>query len=140
MLKPLATISCLSLVSRTLAFMQPTLLAAILLAVTLNGCAHAAKDASPAEERAATAQPPMRVIVYFSRTPAADSKQLAAVISEACRCHPVFFRQYSDNALIYELGLPQNNTFAAFEKAMLSGGVSLGIRAVEQDLLMQPQR
>ena len=138
MLKPLATISTLA--SRTLAFMQPALLASILLAVTLNGCAHAAKDAPPTKGRAAAVQPPMRVIIYFSRSHAADSKQLAAVISEACRCRPVFFRQYGDNALIYELGLPQNNTFSSFEKALLVGGKSLGIQAVEQDALMQHQQ
>ncbi len=140
MLKPLAAISSLKLASRTLAFKQYALLAAILFAVTLIGCAHAAKDAPPTKGRAAAVQPPIRVIIYFSRSPAAGGKQLVAVISEACRCHPVLFRQYGDNALIYELGLPQNNTFAAFEKALLSGGVSLGIRAVEQDVLMQHQQ
>ncbi len=140
MLEPLAAISSLKLASRALAFKQPTLLAAILFAVTLNGCAHAAKDAPLTEGHAATAQSPMRVIVYFSRAPAADSKQLAAVISEACQCHPVLFRQYGDSALIYELGLPQNNTFSSFEKALLVGGKSLGIQAVEQDALMQHQQ
>ena len=140
MLKPFTTIRSLTLASLSPAFMQTTLLASILLAVTLSGCAHAAKDAPLTEGHADTAQPPMRVIVYFSHAPAANSTQLAAVISQACRCHPVFFRLYGDSALIYELSLPQNYPFAAFEKAMLSGGVSLGIRAVEQDVLMQHQQ
>lgn len=140
MLKPLAAISSLKLASRTLAFKQLTLLAVILFVVTLNGCAHAAKNTSPTEGRATTVQPPIRVIIYFSHSPAADGKQLAAVISEACRCHPVFFRQYGDNALIYEIELQQNQPFAAFEKALLAGGKSLGIQAVEQDVLMQPQQ
>ena len=115
-------------------------LALLLVGCLLAGCAHATKDAPPTEGRAVITQPPIRVIIYFSQSPAADGKQLAAVISEACRCHPVFFRQYSGNALIYEIGLPQNHTFASFEKALLAGGMTLGVQAVEQDILMQHQQ
>lgn len=111
-----------------------------LIVCLLVGCAHANKDEPLTEGRAVTMQPPIRVIIYLSQSPAADGKQLATVISEACRCHPVFFRQYNSNALIYEIGLPQNHTFASFEKALRAGGAPLGIQAVEQDVLMQHQQ
>ena len=114
-------------------------LALSLIWCLLVGCAHATRDEPHTEEPAATTQPPVRVIIYFSHAPAADGKQLAAVISEACRCRPVLFRQYNSNALIYEISLPQTHTFASFEKALLAGGMPLGIQSVEQDALMQHQ-
>lgn len=114
-------------------------LALSLIGCLLVGCAHATRDEPPTEERAVTMQPPIRAIIYFSHAPAADGKQLSSVISEVCRCHPVFLRQYNSNALIYEISLPQSRTFASFEKALLAGGVPLGIQAVEQDALMQHQ-
>lgn len=115
-------------------------LALSLIGCLLVGCAHATKDAPSTEGRAVTTQRPIRAIIYFSQAPAADGKQLAAAISEACHCHPVFFRQYSSNALIYEIDLPQSHTFASFEKALLASGVSLGVQAVEQDVLMRHQQ
>lgn len=114
-------------------------LALSLIGCLLVGCAHATKDAPSTEGRAVTT-PPIRVIIYFFQSPAAERKPLTAVISAACRCHPVFFRQYGSNALIYEIALPQNHTYASFEKALLAGGTSLGIQAVEQDALMQHQQ
>ena len=106
----------------------------------LVGCTHATRNESPTERHVVSTQPPVRVIIYFSQSPAADDKQLATVISDACLCHPVFLRQYHSNALIYELNLPQNHTFASFEKALLAGGQQLGIQMVEQDALMQHQQ
>lgn len=83
-------------------------------------------------------QLPIRAIIYFQR-PTADSKQLSASISKACRCQPVFFRQYRDEALIYELVLPQGYTFSSFEKTLMQNAAQLGIKAVEQDRIMQHQ-
>lgn len=114
-------------------------LALSLIGCLLIGCAHATKDALPSQGHAVTTQPSVRAIIHFSSSPAADSKQLASVISEACRCHPVFFRQFGTNALIYEISLPGNHSFASFAKTLQAGGVSLGIQAVEQDKLMRHQ-
>lgn len=111
-----------------------------LIGCVLAGCAYAAKETMPAEGHADTTQPPIRVIIYFSQPPAADSKQLAGAISEACRCHPVFLRQYNNHALIYAISLPQNHTFASFEKALRAGSLSREIQAVEQDLPMRHQQ
>ena len=105
----------------------------------LVGCVHAAKDVMPPEGHAAATQPPIRVVIYF-KVPAAEGKQLAAAISEACSCHPVFFRRYDSNALIYEINLPPNHTFASFEKALRAGGMSQGVQAVEQDVLLRHQQ
>jgi len=113
-------------------------LALSLIGCLLVGCAHASRDVLPTEGHVVTTQP-IRVIIYFSHSPATDRKKLTAVISTTCRCHPVFFRQYGSNALIYEIALPQNHSYASFEKALLAGGISLGIQAVEQDALMQHQ-
>lgn len=114
-------------------------LAFSLIGCLLIGCAHATKDAPPSERRAVATQLPVRAIIHFAHSPAADSEQLASVISEACRCHPVFIRQLSNNALIYEISLPENRSFTAFEKALREGGTSEGIQAVEQDKLMRHQ-
>lgn len=114
-------------------------LALSLLGCLLVGCVHATRDEPITEEPAAGMQPPIRAIIYFSHAPAADRTQLAAVISEACRCRPTLFRQYNSNALIYEISLPQGHSFAAFEKALLADGEPVGIQAVEQDALMQHQ-
>ncbi len=114
-------------------------LAFSLIGCLLIGCAHATKDALPSEGHAGTTQPSVRAIIHFSHSPAADSQQLLSVISEACRCHPVFFRQFGNNALIYQISLPENHSFTSFEKALRANGTSLGIQAVEQDKLMRHQ-
>ena len=112
----------------------------LLTGCALVGCAHAIRDGQSTVDTYATMQPPIRVIIYFNQTPAADRKKVAAVISEACRCHAVFFRRYGRDTLIYEISLPQNYTFASFEKALRAGGMSQGIQAVEQDMLMRHQQ
>ena len=81
-------------------------------------------------------QRPIRTIIYF-QGPAAENKQLTSAISEACNCQPVFFRRYLDDALIYEILLPQDETFTAFEKQLMLNVVPLGIKAVEQDTIMR---
>lgn len=85
-----------------------------------------------------TKQRPIRIIIYFQR-PTADSKQLTSAISEACNCQPVFFRRYLDDALIYEITLPQDETFVALQKQLMLSAASLGIKAVEQDRVMRIQ-
>lgn len=105
----------------------------------LVGCMHSTNHYPPAADGAADNQQPVRVIVFFSRPPVADSLQVMTAISEACRCFPVFIRPYADNALIYEIVLPQGQSFAAFEGAVLVNGISLGVQAVEQDVQMRHQ-
>jgi hypothetical protein len=85
-------------------------------------------------------QSPVRAIVYFSQLPTADNKQLVAVISQACRCQPVFVRQFGGNALIYEIILSPKQNFALFEEELLASGMPLGVQSVEQDVLMQHQQ
>lgn len=112
-----------------------------LLTYSLVGCALPVspppKDITPSAGRSAM-QPPIRAIIYFQR-PTADNKPLAAAISEACNCQPVFFRPYLGDALIYEITLPQGDSFVAFEKALMQNAVQFGIKSVEQDSLMQHQ-
>ena len=103
------------------------------------GCAPSISHEPIIVEGSAAAKLPMRVIITFSKLPVADSKQLTVVISEACHCAPVFVRQYTDSALIYEVGLVQTRSFAAFEKSLLLKGASLGIQVVELDALVRHQ-
>jgi len=90
-----------------------------------------AKPIAPPEVRSAPAQT-IRIIIYF-RQPTTDSSQLASAVAEACRCKPVFFRQYRDNALIYMIGLPQDISYAFFENTLLKNAAGLGIKSIEQD-------
>jgi len=75
-----------------------------------------------------------RIVIYFQQ-PTTDSSQLAAAVAEACRCKPVFFRQYRDNALIYIIGLPQDISYTVFENALLQNAAKLGIKSVEQEVV-----
>lgn len=113
----------------------------LLLGCSLVGCALPGspppKAITPSAGDSAK-QLPIRAIIYFQR-PTADNKFLSAAISEACNCQPVFFRHYLADALIYEITLPQGETLAAFEKALMLNAVQLGIKAVEQDRIMQHQ-
>ena len=83
-------------------------------------------------------QRPVRVIISF-QNPTADNAQLSVAISEACHCQPVFFRSYLGNALIYEIALPPGHTYSAFEVELMRNAPKLGIKAVEQDSIMQHQ-
>ena len=114
--------------------------ALLLLVFSLVGCAphSAAPNAITPSEGHSAKQLPIRAIIYFQR-PTADSKPLFVSISEACNCQPVFFRPYLGDALIYEITLPQGETFAIFEKALMRNAIQLGIKAVEQDRIMQHQ-
>jgi Tfp pilus assembly protein PilF len=110
--------------------------ALLLLVFSLVGCAphSAAPNAITPSEGHSAKQLPTRVIIYFQR-PTADNKSLSAAISEACHCQPVFFRQYSNDALIYIIALQQDHTFASFEKALMLNAAQLGIKSMEQDSL-----
>ncbi len=77
---------------------------------------------------------PVRAIITFQK-PATDNPRLVAVIADACHCAPIFVRPFLGHALIYQISLPPDQTFAVFEKAMLSGGAVLGVVSVEQDSL-----
>jgi hypothetical protein len=85
-----------------------------------------------------TKQLPVRAIIYFQH-PTADNKSMFAAISQACNCQPAFFRPYRDDALIYEITLSKGNTFAIFAKALMQHATQFGIKAVEQDRIMQHQ-
>jgi hypothetical protein len=111
--------------------------ALLMLTYSLVACALPAspppKDVAPSAQHGAI-QTPIRVIIYFQR-PTADNKSLSVAISEACHCQPVFFRQYSNDALIYIIALQQDHTFASFEKALMLNAAQLGIKSMEQDSL-----
>ena len=80
----------------------------------------------------------VRAIILFER-PTANNPQLVAAIAESCQCQPVFIRPHSNNALIYEIALPQGQTFVSFDKTLMNKASALGVKAVEQDALMQHQ-
>lgn len=50
------------------------------------------------------------------------------------------FARYLSAALIYAIALPQRESIASFEKVLLSKGAKFGIRAWEQDRIMQHQK
>jgi hypothetical protein len=106
-----------------------------LMVYSLASCAlpasPAPKSVTPSVVQSAPAQT-IRVILYFQR-PTENNSQLSAAISEACHCQPVFFRQYSDNALIYIISIPQDHSYAVFENTLLRKADKLGIKAIEQD-------
>jgi hypothetical protein len=108
-----------------------------LLAYSLACCAlpvsPPSKDNAPGAVRSAK-QPPARALIFFQH-PVLDSSELSGVIAEACRCQPVFFRQYRDNALIYIIALPQGQPFADFEKTLLQKAARFGIKSIEQDTI-----
>jgi hypothetical protein len=91
----------------------------------------------PSEVRSAM-QLHARAIILFER-PTANNPQLMAAIAESCQCQPVFMRPYSNDALIYEIALPQGQTFVSFDKTLMKKASALGVKAVEQDALMQHQ-
>lgn len=96
-------------------------------------------DRRAVKPRAAAAQRPIRVIVVVEQAAADTRLQLTPAIAQACQCQPVFVRLYNSNAVIFQIDLAPEQTFSSFERALLQSDVSPGIRAVEQDKLMQPQ-
>lgn len=82
-------------------------------------------------------QLPIRVIIYFHGQ-ASDSAPLAGAIAEACGCSPVFLRKHADDALIYQISLPQGKVLASFAERLIEK-TELGVKLVEQDRLMMHQ-
>lgn len=113
---------------------------AILLAgCALTGCAHSTHSINQTPNLAdAGKAPPVRVILTFKAL-VADNKALTDVISEACHCSAGFIRAYTDNALIYEITLPKDQTFKVFEKKLLEKASSWQIESVERDGRMKHQ-
>jgi hypothetical protein len=115
--------------------------ALLLAGYALAGCALPASpepQVNPPSEGRSAMQPHVRVIILFER-PTANNPQLTAAIAESCQCQPVFIRPYSNVALIYEIALPQGQTFVSFDKTLTKKASALGVKAVEQDFLMQHQ-
>jgi hypothetical protein len=116
--------------------------AALLLVSVLAGCAQHPSQSAPMpkattpNEGHSAMQQRARAIVYLQHS-ATDSDALSSAIAEACRCQPVLFRSYLEDALIYEIALPQELTFAVFAEALMRDAARLGIKAVEQDRVMQ---
>lgn len=110
----------------------------VLLTYSLVGCAvpvsPQAKEPPPSGGVRSVIQTQARAIISFQR-PTVNSSQLAEAIAEACHCQPVFIRQYRDNALIYGVALPQDQSFADFEKLLRLKAAPFGIKAIEQDTL-----
>jgi hypothetical protein len=107
----------------------------------LVGCALPASpepQANPPGEVRSAVPLHVRAIILFER-PTANNPQLVAAIAESCQCQPVFIRPHSNNALIYEIALPQGQTFVSFDKTLMNKASALGVKAVEQDALMQHQ-
>lgn len=103
------------------------------LMLLLSGCSHPGSNSSSAELPASGVH--IRTIIYF-RQPASDNPKLSAAISDACRCQPAFFRSYLGEALIYEITLPSDYTFADFQKALLMHADELGIKSIEEERLI----
>ncbi len=108
------------------------------LLLILSGCSHSSlvqPGVTPPQPSAARA--PLRVIIHFKQ-PVTDRQALSAVLAEACHCQPVFFRPYLSDALIYEIALPDGQSFSAFADELMRNA-ALGIKSVEQDSIMQQQ-
>ena len=118
--------------------------AASLLLSALAGCAQHPQQTVPYPksyapvEQGSAMQRPARAIIHFKR-PTSDNPALSAAIAAACHCQPVFFRPYLGDALIYEIALPPESGFAEFAETLMRDAEKLGIRAVEQDSIMQHQ-
>lgn len=79
-----------------------------------------------------------RAIISF-QLPTSDSPKLNAAIAEACACQPVFVRPFLVSALIYQIALPADISFAAFAKTLMRNADQLGIHAVEEDRVLRHQ-
>jgi hypothetical protein len=116
------------------------LLISLLLIPSILGCTSSVAQPPKQESQGVSKASPIRVIVTFNRLPAANDQRLLPLLAESCNCTPVFFRQYLDNALIYEITLPQDMTYYHFQSILLERGAAQGVRGVEQDSLDKFQR
>ena len=103
---------------------------AALPVVLMLGCAHSSAqqtaDAIPLVK--------VRVILTFNFTPPQDGDaQLNALLSATCHCQPLYIRPYLNNASIYQITLPDEQSFASFASEMMARGATQGICGVEQD-------
>jgi hypothetical protein len=117
--------------------------AASLLLSALAGCTqHPQQTVDPKSyapvEQGSAMQRSTRAIIHFQR-PTSDNPALSTAIAAACHCQPVFFRSYPGDALIYGITLPPGSGFAEFAETLMRDAEKLGIRAVEQDSIMQHQ-
>lgn len=116
------------------------LLIALLFASPMLGCANPVTPPPKQEPQSISRVSPIRVIVTFDRLPAAGDQQPLQLIAEVCNCTPVFIRQFLNNGAIYEITLPSDMTYIGFQRMLLDSGGALGVRAVEQDRIMQHQQ
>lgn len=118
------------------------LLITLLFASSMLGCSNpiTPPPKQETEPQSISRVSPIRVIVTFDRLPAAGDRQSLQLIAEACNCTPVFIRQFLNNGAIYEITLPPDMTYIGFQRMLLDSGGALGVRAVEQDRIMQHQQ
>ena len=113
--------------------------ALLLAGYLLTGCTHSGDNGVYPDNRAETGPSLVQVIITFHQPPAADVQQLTTAIAVACRCAPVFIRQFDRYALIYEVELPPNQLFASFAEHLLSSGITPRVLAVDEDVRMKHQ-
>lgn len=121
-----------------------TLIGTVSLFLSLAACSHQRQSPQPVAKNdtsgsiASPAPQKTRAIIYFQNA-TSDNKQITEAISDVCHCQPVFSRPYHGNALIYEIVLPHGQTFAMFAAELMQRAAGLGIKAVDEDAVMQHQ-
>ena len=117
------------------------LFVSLLLVFSMPGCANSGAQPVRQESQGVSKASPIRVIITFDRRlPAVNDQRLLPLLAESCSCTPVFLRQYLENALIYEITLPQDMSYTGFQSVFLQRGAALGVLRIEQDIIMQPQK
>lgn len=120
------------------------LIGTVSLFLSLAACGHPQQSLRPVAKNETSgnitspALQRTRAIIYF-QSATSDNKQIFDAISDVCHCQPVFFRPYHGNALIYEIVMPQGQTFAVFAAELMQRAADLGIKAVDEDAVMQHQ-
>ena len=111
----------------------------MLLILSMPGCSSSVTPPPNQESQRISRVSPIRVIVTFDHVPEAYDKRFFPLLADVCACTPVFVRQYLTNAVIYEITLSPDTSFSGFRNWLLDKGGEFGVRAVEQDSLMQHQ-